>query len=249
METIMTIIDHLYFLIIVFVQPVVGYITFNKLVRRAEAGEDINVNHIYNSTMAGHWALFVVLLGFWALANRQWADLGFGLPVDYRLYVGIALTLVAIVFMALQLRQLGSADSKTAEGLRCQLGKLEFIFPRNNNQLTRFYTLSVTAGIVEEAIWRGFMFWYLGHVMPLWAAALVSSVGFGLAHVYQGAANVPKVILIGTVFAGLYLLTGSIWLPMVLHAVFDIVQGRAVYGILTRPAPNPVDTSEQPTAT
>ena len=68
--------------------------------------------------------------------------------------------------------------------------------------------------------------------MPLWAAAIVSAIGFGLAHAYQGAANVPKITLVGAVFAVLYYITGSLWLPMILHAVFDMLQGRTVYELL-----------------
>ena len=239
----MTIFDHLFFLTIAVVQPAVGYFTFQKLVRRAEAGENINVNHLYNSTMAGHWALFVVLLGFWIVAGRQWVDLGFGFNIDARELIGLALTVAVIVALAVQLRQVGKADPETTNAYRQQLGKLEFLFPRNNNELSRFYMVSVTAGIVEEAIWRGFLFWYLGHIMPLWAAALVSSIGFGVAHIYQGVSNVPKVIVVGVVFSGLFLLTGSLWLPMLLHAIFDIIQGRTVYRILSRPRSEPAQQS------
>ena len=68
--------------------------------------------------------------------------------------------------------------------------------------------------------------------MPVWAAAVVSSVIFGFGHAYQGIANVPKIALVGGVFAALYLLTGSVWLPMLLHAIFDAVQGRAASRVL-----------------
>jgi len=70
--------------------------------------------------------------------------------------------------------------------------------------------------------------------MPLWAAALVSTVGFGLAHAYQGLSQLPKITLVGGVFAGLYLLSGSIWLPMLLHAAVDILQGRLAYEAIHR---------------
>jgi len=233
----MTIIDHLYALTIAVIVPVTGYITFNKLVRRAAAGEAIDLEQLYNSTIATQWALFAVLMIGWDLADRQWADLGFNLAVDYRLLVGLALTFLAIVFMVQQLRRLGSADSESMQGLRSQLGKLEFIFPRTESELSRFTTVSITAGIVEETIWRGFVIWYLSQLMPVWAAAVLSTIGFGLAHAYQGASNVPKVILVGAAFTLLYLLTGSLWLPMVLHAVFDIVQGRAAFGIIRSAAP------------
>ena len=233
----MTIIDHLYALTIAVIVPVTGYITFNKLVRRAAAGEAIDLEQLYNSTIATQWALFAVLMIGWDVADRHWADLGFSLAVDYRLLLGLALTFVAIVFMVQQLRRLGSADAEAMQGLRGQLGKLEFIFPRTESELSRFTAVSITAGIVEETIWRGFMIWYLSQLMPVWAAAVVSTVGFGLAHAYQGASNVPKVILVGAAFTLLYLLTGSLWLPMVLHAVFDIVQGRAAFGIIRSAAP------------
>jgi membrane protease YdiL (CAAX protease family) len=132
----------------------------------------------------------------------------------------------------------GSSD-ETRDLLRRQLGKLEIIMPRNDNELGQFYAVSATAGIVEETLWRGYMFWYLGHVMPLWAAAVVTSIAFGVGHIYQGAASVPRVVLLGGVFAGLYLLTGSVWLPMLLHAALDAVQGRAIYRILSSASVGP----------
>ena len=60
--------------------------------------------------------------------------------------------------------------------------------------------------------------------MPLWGAAIVTSLLFGFGHIYQGVANVPKVALVGGIFAGLYILAGSLWLPMILHAVFAVVE-------------------------
>ena len=94
--------------------------------------------------------------------------------------------------------------------------------------------MSITAGIVEETIWRGFLFWYFGQVMPLWAAAVLSAIGFGLAHAYQGFRAVPRIIAVGSIFVLLYLLTGSLWLSMLLHAIVDMLQGRAIFGAQLR---------------
>ena len=66
----------------------------------------------------------------------------------------------------------------------------------------------------------------------MWAAAILSSVAFGIAHSYQGTAGVVKCGLVGLAFAGFYLLTGSIWLPMIGHFLFDALQGPAIYGLL-----------------
>ena len=59
----------------------------------------------------------------------------------------------------------------------------------------------------------------------MWPAALLSSLAFGLAHAYQGPKGVLKTGLFGLAAAGLYLLIGSIWLLIVLHAVVDLVSG------------------------
>ena len=88
--------------------------------------------------------------------------------------------------------------------------------------------------MVEETLWRGFLFWYLGQSMPIWVAAIISAVGFGLAHGYQGLANVPRVAFVGAVFSGLYLLTGSLWLSIILHAAVDLLQGRMAYDVMRR---------------
>ena len=73
---------------------------------------------------------------------------------------------------------------------------------------------------------------YLGQFLPLWAVVLVSSIGFGLAHSYQGASGVVRVTLIGLAFGVFYALTGSIWLAMLAHAVLDILQGAYILEVL-----------------
>ena len=70
--------------------------------------------------------------------------------------------------------------------------------------------------------------------MPVWAAAVISAVGFGVAHAYQGKENVPKIIAVGAVFVTVYLVSGSLWLPIVLHAAVDLFQGRTVYEVIKR---------------
>ena len=230
----MILLDHLLFLVLAVVHPVLGYFSFRRLLRRIAAGERIDRAHLYNMTMIGHWTLFAVALALWAGASRDWQTLGLGLDLDARFLAGIALTVVGIVFLLRQVRDIDTADQADIRTVHRALGKLEVIIPRNGNELGRFYALSTTAGIVEELLWRGYIIWYLAWFVPTWAAALLSAVLFGIAHAYQGPANLPRITLVGLAFAGLYLLTGSVWLPMILHAAVDILQGRMAYGVLRR---------------
>ena len=219
--------DHLYFLLIAIAAPTVGYFSFRRLLRRVQAGENISPMHLYKTTMASHWALFTVLMLLWLATGRAFTELGFDFTLDTRFFAGAILTVAMMFLLLLQVRMIDRASEQ-------DLGVLQFLFPRTRRELNGFYALSITAGVVEEVLWRGFLFWYLGHFMPLWAAAIVSAVGFGVAHAYQGREAIPRIVLVGSVFAGLYLLSGSIWLPIILHTFVDLLQGRAVYGMLRR---------------
>ena len=56
---------------------------------------------------------------------------------------------------------------------------------------------------------------------------------FGLAHWYQGRLGVLATGAVGAVLTQLYLTTGSLLLPMVLHVLIDLRL------LLDRPAPAP----------
>lgn len=230
----MTAIDHAFFIVFALVHPIAGYVSFRRLMKRIDAGEHVDRANLYSFATIVQWFLFVMAIAIWFATGRPWAALGFGLATDAYFVLGAALTVTGIVLLLLQLRQVAASDVNELRKFRGQLGRLEVIIPRNGNELGRFYGLSVTAGVVEETLWRGFMIWYLSQVMPLWAAAVLSAIGFGVAHAYQGAGHLPRVTLVSAAFVGLYLLTGSVWLPMILHAAVDILQGRTGYEIMRR---------------
>jgi membrane protease YdiL (CAAX protease family) len=230
----MTLLDHGLVFIIAIVYPIAGFVGFRRLLHRVAAGESINRSQLYRNTIIGHWTLLLMCMAMWAGAERPWSELGFGLQLGLMFAFGVALTILGIVVLFMQLRQVKNATQEEINGIKKRFGKLSIILPQNGNELARFYGLSITAGIVEEILWRGFLIWYLGQFMPLWVAALLSVIGFGLAHAYQGAANLPQVTAVGAAFTGLYLLTGSIWLPVILHAAVDILQGRLAYDVIYR---------------
>ena len=230
----MTLFDHGFVTLITIVYPIASFFGFRRLLRRIAAGEPVNRSQLYRNTFIGHWTLFFMCMAMWAGEARPWSALGLGLELDLRFGLGVVMTVLGIVVLLAQIRQVKSATHEELCGLRKQLGNLSVIVPQNGNELARFYGLSITAGIVEEILWRGFLIWYLSQFMPLWAAAVVSTIGFGLAHAYQGIVHLPQVTAVGAAFAGLYLLTGSIWLPIILHAAVDILQGRMTYDVMYR---------------
>ena len=85
-------------------------------------------------------------------------------------------------------------------------------------------------------------------LMPLWAAVIVSSLAFGLAHSYQGVQGMMKTGFAGVVLALLYVGSGSIWLPILAHMLLDLLQGLAIRELYREPPSGdlPVRHTEQP---
>ncbi len=244
----MILFDHALFLIAALVFPLLSFISFRRLLKRIAAGEIVDRKRLYNSTMLSLWTLFVGTMVAWAVSDRPWTTLGFSLEIDGMFLASAGLLLAGVVFLVMQLREVrGMGDDEIAE-FRASFGDLDILLPRNGNELTRFYGMSLTAGIVEETVWRGFFIWYLSMIMPVWAAAVVSTIGFGIAHAYQGWANVPKITLVGAAFALLFLMSGSLWLPMLLHAIVDISQGRLAYEVVNRTDLNGSSSGGEPAA-
>ena len=230
----MTLLDHAFVVFIAIVYPIVALVSFRHLLKRVADGERVDRGHLYRNTIISHWTLFFICMAIWAFAGRPWPAMGFGLQLDLWFAVGAVLTILGVVVLVMQLRRVNAAPQEEIDGYRERFGNLAILLPRNGNELARFYGLSVTAGIVEEVLWRGFLIWYLNQFMPLWAAALVSAIGFGLAHAYQGMANMPQLIMVGLVFSALFVVSGSVWLPIIMHAAVDILQGRLAYGVMFR---------------
>ncbi|MGA7896348.1 MAG: CPBP family intramembrane glutamic endopeptidase [Candidatus Sulfotelmatobacter sp.] len=103
--------------------------------------------------------------------------------------------------------------------------RLAFVLPDTQEERAWFALVSVTAGICEEVLYRGFLIRYLSDSpwhTGLWIALGISSIAFGMAHSYQGVSGIIGTALLGAVMAVLFVATGSLWLPMALHAVLDL---------------------------
>ena len=100
--------------------------------------------------------------------------------------------------------------------------------------------LSLSAGVTEEITYRGLLVLAVALAapdLPRIAVVTIAAVLFGLAHWYQGRLGVLATGAFGAVLTQLYLTTGSLLLPMLLHVLIDLRLA------LIRPAPSeaPID--------
>ena len=173
------------------------------------------------------------LAAAWFFFSRPIADLGFVAPGGAGFWSGAALVVLLTGFLGYYLHGARQASDEYKAKQIQSGGKLVHLMPHTRRELHHFFGVSMTAGIVEEIVYRGFVLWYLALFMPLWAAVIVSSIAFGLAHSYQGAIGGLRCGLIGLAFAVFYIVTGSIWLPIIAHAILDMVQGAYVLELLS----------------
>jgi membrane protease YdiL (CAAX protease family) len=173
-----------------------------------------------------------VLLAWAAMRLRgeRWADVGmrrgFGLRRTLAVAVPTAIVLLILtsVLGSLLERFTGwSPDISRFEVLRGNVGAL----------LGGLLIVWTTAAFGEEMLFRGFLLnalcelfsWGKPSGRITWGAALcVSSVAFGAAHAYQGAAGMILTGIVGLGYGLMYLVMGrNLWVAILIHGVYDTV--------------------------
>lgn len=85
----------------------------------------------------------------------------------------------------------------------------------------------VMAPLAEEVFFRGFLYAGLRDRWGLTAGILASSVIFGLVHLTPGV--ILPIVLMGGIFAWLYQATGTLWAPILLHAIVNAIAVTSLY--------------------
>jgi membrane protease YdiL (CAAX protease family) len=216
-------IDHLLIIVIAVVYPVYGTIFWYRRDRlRLEAGKTNALIHFYRNSIIELWLLTLVVLAWWFWEKRTLAEIGMGLPDGWAFWIGMAVFAAVAVFLGLQINTIRSSAEARVKLQKQLTGNIALIVPRNDIERKFAIYTSLTAGICEEVLYRGYLMWYLMKWLPGYGAVGVSALIFGLAHNYQGVAGVVRAILAGTIFGFAYLLTGTLWVPIALHATIDI---------------------------
>jgi membrane protease YdiL (CAAX protease family) len=192
-----------------------------------------NVQHairprVYGQVMVSQWLFAAAGLHVVLLRDYTWGDIGLGQP-DWMKFLHGMLLVLAIGIAVFYMRRKLMTQEDGAEQVREALHKLEWMIPRGGHQRRLWWAVSAHAGWGEELFYRGYLFALLSSMMPLAAAAVVSTLMFSAAHFYQGVRGIVQTSIMGGVFMGLYLVSGSLVVPMLAHALYDIHAGELGY--------------------
>jgi len=218
--------------------PLVEYfVLWPRHVRAVDAGDPGARSRTYVRTIFEQWVLAAAVVALMLRGGRPLSALWLGVPHGWRLWLGLALPAAYVALIVQQGRMIAGKPATIAK-LRETLRPLRALIPHTAGEYRLFVPLSITAGICEEFLFRGYMVWVLQHWLGLWPAAGVTMVVFGLAHAYQGRSFGVRAFYAGVGMGLLALATGSLLPGMLLHAVIDLGGGSVTYTVMrdARPA-------------
>jgi uncharacterized protein len=176
----------------------------------------------YIVTIFYEWLLFVLVLAgvrcrgasVLIVLGDHWHSLRQALR-DIGIAVGFWIVAAMLLWVFGWLLRVTTQDSNT-----------QFMLPHRGLELTAWIALSVTAGICEETIFRGYLQrQFVALVKSAPAGILLSAAVFGLAHAYQGFRMVVLISLYGAMFGILAYWRGSVRPGMIAHAWQDSLNG------------------------
>ncbi|MGN6057157.1 MAG: lysostaphin resistance A-like protein, partial [Sphingomicrobium sp.] len=92
----------------------------------------------------------------------------------------------------------------------------------------------ITAAVLEELFFRGILFRWIEEFAGSWAALIVTSALFGMAHLANPNAtwftSLAIALEAGVLLGAAYMLTRSLWMPIGLHAAWNFTQGY-IFGV------------------
>lgn len=190
----------------------------------------------YITTFIWQWALFaLVVWGVWkkglkpgALMGKPWRKFD-DVLMDFvwagAFFIGSRVVLAIIVVIVMAVAKLPQ-DTFTLKKSVEAVGSLA---PNSWVEIVMWIGLSVTAGIVEEFVFRGYLQRQLIALTRNAAAGiLLCAVVFGFAHAYQGGTQMLIISALGALFGVLAWWRQDLKPGIIAHAGQDIFAGIAV---------------------
>lgn len=186
----------------------------------------------YRRGIIAQWVCAAIVVAMWIGFDRSWTDLGLAPSHGLQLWGGIALAVIVVGLAAQQARAIGRVTPERRAQIRPAFASVEFLLPHTRDEARAFMVLSLTAGVCEELVYRGFLVWVLQPYVGVVGAMALGVALFAVGHAYQGKRGILKTAAAGVVMS--LIVIGAGWLipAMVVHAIIDLNAGMLGYAVL-----------------
>ena len=159
----LTWVDHLLVAVLAAFFPIWAAVFGTRRLRRASPQDLPRIRlSTYRRAMAMLWTLAAVVVVSWIVQQRSFAAIGLVPRPTFGL-LGVALGAAIVAILLVRERNQTLADDEALARVRERLRYVEPVLPHSRAELRSFYRLSVSAGVCEELLYRGFLTWYLTH--------------------------------------------------------------------------------------
>jgi len=178
---------------------------------------------LWSSAIVLLWTLVVAGIALWIVERRSWTELRLVAPHGWRLLGTIGVLVAVALFYA---RSVATIRRARRSNRRIKFPEhVARRAPHTRVELAWWLALSLSAGICEEFIFRGYLIWVLQPALGVWLAAAASLIVFAAAHAYQGAKGVVAVGAVGTLFTLIVFVFGSLVAAIAVHTLVDAGEG------------------------
>lgn len=196
-----------------------AFLSVSLLFRKAPPAGPASRRSFYVSAAAGALLLAGVSLSLWHFEGRPLAEFGllhwYGDPLATSVAAAIW---VVILLMGILLIRRGFLQAQ----LQGVYSKYDQLMPVTRGDKIGSWLTSVSAGFGEEIVYRGFLLWYGSLLVGTPLALFITSVLFGIAHGYQSRFGVIFATIAGLALGLAYLVSGSLFLAMWMHATYNM---------------------------
>lgn len=193
--------------------------------QRSMAGHHVanySVTIVWEWVLAGiaYWGIRIRRVPVRQLIGERWHE-----AREFFTDAGVAaifwifsLMALAVLGVFLRLLHLQGAQKQIAE-----------LAPQSALEVALWIALSVTAGICEEFVFRGYLQQQFGGLSGrLWVGVVISSLLFGSAHGYEGASGMVMITAYGALFSVLAIKRRNLRAGMIAHGWHDAITGIAL---------------------
>jgi len=206
---------------IIFLYPIIDLIN--------EKYKSSNKNIEYIKIVFSLWVPTTFLVYLFCTNNLSVVSFNYIIKANWQNILSLSFILIAVIYLVILSRTI-----KINEQLKSEIAQ-KFqpflnLMPVTKSQMLIFTLLvSVSAGICEELIFRAYLYNLLDTHIGITGAIFFSSIAFGFWHIYLGWKEVLRTSIMGAIFCGVYIFTGNILIPIILHIFIDVYSGLICY--------------------